>query len=80
MCFSFKKTNKKYYYASLNVKDIVDNKQFCRPVKPLLSDKAKSNKAITSVEDETVTTQDEKNAKLSNLFFLSALTEHLKRS
>ena len=64
----------------MNVKDIVDNKQFYRLVKPLLSDKAKSDKTITSTEDETVTRQDEKNMKLSNLFFSSALAEHLKRS
>ena len=35
----------------------VDNKQFWRTVKPLFSDKTKSNEKITLVEDETVTTQ-----------------------
>ena len=57
----------------MNVKDIVDNKQFWRTVKPLFSDKTKSNEKITLVEDETVTTQDEKNAELLNLFFSSAV-------
>ena len=39
------------------------NKQFWKIVKPLFSDK-------TLVQDETVTTQDEKkNAKLLNIFF-----------
>ena len=61
------------YYVNLNVKDIVDNKQFCRTVKPLLSDKTKSNDNITLVKDETVITQDEKNAELLNLFFSSAV-------
>ena len=32
-CFSLFKTKKKDYDASLNVKDIVDNKQFWRTVK-----------------------------------------------
>ena len=68
-CVSLLRNTKKDYYANLNVKDIVDNKQFWRTVKPLISDKAKSNEKITLVEDETVTTQDEKNAELLNLFF-----------
>ena len=32
-----------YYYANLNEKDLTDNKQFWRTVKPLLSDKIKSS-------------------------------------
>ena len=67
-CVSLLRKTKKDYYANLNVKDIVDNKQFWRTVKPLFSDKTKSNEKITLVEDETVTTQDEKNAELLNLF------------
>ena len=58
----------------MNVKHIVDNKQFWRTVKPLISDKTKSNEKITLVEDETVTTHDEnKNAELLSLFFSSAV-------
>ena len=57
----------------MNVKDIVDKTQFWRTVKPLFSDKTKSNEKTTLVEDETVTTQDEKNAELLNLFFSSAV-------
>ena len=62
----------------MNVKDIVDNKQFWRTVKPLFSDKTKSNEKITLVEDETVITQDEKNAELLNLFYSSAV-KNLKK-
>ena len=68
-CVSLLRKTKKDYYANLNVKDIVDNKQFWRTVKPLFSDKAKSNEKITLAEDDTVTTQDEKNAELLNIFF-----------
>ena len=56
-CVSLLRKTKKYYYSSSNVKDIVDNKQFLRPVKPLFSDKTKWNEKITLVEDEAVTTQ-----------------------
>ena len=57
----------------MNVKDIVDNKQFWRTVKPLFSDKTKSNEKITLVEDETVTTQGEQNKERLNLFFPNAV-------
>ena len=72
-CVCLLRKTKKDYYANLNVKDIVDNKQSWRTVKPLFSDKTKSNENITLVEDEIVTTQDEKNAELLNLFFSSAV-------
>ena len=62
----------------MNEKDIVDNKQFWRTVKPWFSDKTKSNEKITLVEDETVITQDEKNAELLNLFYSSAV-KNLKK-
>ena len=57
----------------MNEKDIGDNKQFWRKIKPLLSDKTKSSEKITLVEDETITKQYEKNAELLNLLFLSAV-------
>ena len=72
------KKTKKSNYANLNEKDIVDNKQFWRTVKPWFSDKTKSNEKITLVEDETVITQDEKNAELLNLFYSSAV-KNLKK-
>ena len=72
-CVSRLRKNKKDYYANLNVKDIVDNKQFWRTVKPLFSDKTKSNEKITLVEDETITTQDEQNEDLLNIFFSNAV-------
>ena len=70
-CVSLLRKTKKDYYANLNVKDIVDNKQFWRTVKPLFSDKTKSNEKIALVEDETVTMEDEKNAEFLNLFSFS---------
>ena len=69
-CVSLLRKTKKDYYANLNVKDIVDNKQFWRTVKPLRPDKTKSNQKITLAENEAVTTQDE---KILNLFFSSAV-------
>ena len=53
-CVSVLRKTKKDYYANSNANDIVNNKQFGRTVKPLLSDKTKSNEKTTLVEDETV--------------------------
>ena len=72
-CVSLLRKTKKDYYANLNVKDIVDNKQFWRTVKSLFSDKTVSNEIITLGEDKTVTTQDKPNAELLNIFFSNAV-------
>ena len=56
------------YCVSFEGKDIVDKIQVWRTVKPLFSDKTKSNEKISLVEDETVTTQDEKNVQLFESF------------
>ena len=43
---------------NLNEKDLTDNKQFWQTVKPLLSDKIKSSKKITLIEQrETLHTE-----------------------
>ena len=55
------------------MKPEVANKQVWRTVKPLLSDKTKSNEKNTLVEYETVTTQDEQNAEPLNIFFSDAV-------
>ena len=72
-CVSLLRKTKKDYYANLNVKEIVNNKQFWSAVKPLFSDKTKSNEKITLVEDETVTKQDEQNSEILNTFFSNAV-------
>ena len=51
-------------------KDIADNKQFWRTVKPLLS---KSNEKITLVDDNKIISEDKDNAELLNLFFSNAV-------
>ena len=62
LCFFTTKNWKKKYYPNLNHKDIADNKQFWRTVKPLLSDKSKSNNKITLVVDYKTISEDKENA------------------
>ena len=79
MCISFTKNKKTNYYANLNEKDLTDNKQFWRTVKPLFSDKIKSSEKITLVEkretldmdgniDNEVVNDDVKIAEIFNRF------------
>ena len=64
---------KKDHYANLNEKDVADNKQFWRTVKPLLSDKIKSSDKITLVEGEEIINDDKENAEILNKFFSNAV-------
>ena len=72
--------------ANLNEKDLTDNKQFWRNVKPLLSDKIKSSEKITLVEqrenldtdgniDHEIVNDDVKIAEIFNRFFSNAVIE-----
>ena len=51
---------KKEYYGSLGVKDITDNKEFWKTVKPLFSDKSKSRRTITLVENVKIESKHKK--------------------
>ena len=56
-CVSLLRKTKTNFHANLNEKDLTDNEQFCRNVKPLLSDKIKSSEKIILVEQrETLDT------------------------
>ena len=72
-CVSFLPKTKKDYYANLNEKDVADNEQFWRTVKPLLSDKVKSSEKITLIEGEEIINEDGENAEILNTFFSNAV-------
>ena len=72
-CISLLWKTKKDHYANLNEKDVADNKQFWRTVKPLLSDKVKSSEKITLVEGDEIINEDGGNAKILNTFFSNAV-------
>ena len=64
---------KKDHYANLNEKDVADNKQFWRTVKPLLADQIKPSNKITLVEGEEIIYDDKENAEILNKFFSNAV-------
>ena len=71
-CVSLLRKTKKDHYANLDEKDVADNKQFWRIIKPLLSDKVKSSDKIT-VEGGEIINEDGKNAEILNTFFSNAV-------
>ena len=85
-CISLLRKTKTNYYASSNEKVLSDNKQFWRTAKPLLSDKIKSSKKITLIEErETLDTEgniddefvndDVKIAEILNRFSSNAVND-----
>ena len=72
-CVSLLRKTKKDHYTNLNEKDVPDNKQIWRTVKPLLSDKTKPSDKITLEEGEEIISDDQENAEIFNEFFSSAV-------
>ena len=57
----------------MNYKDLASNKQFWRTVKPLISDKVKSNKKIFLVTSEEILRENEQNVEGLKSFFSSVV-------
>ena len=57
----------------MNYKDLAGNKQFWRTVKPLLSDKIKSNEKIFLVTSEGILRENEQNVESLKSFFSSVV-------
>ena len=72
-CVSLLWKTKKDHYAFLSEKDIADNKQLWRTVKPLLSDKVKSSEKIILVKEEETINEDGEMAEILNTFFSNAV-------
>ena len=76
-CANYFRKTKKNCYASLNEKDIADNKKFWKTVKPLFSNNLKSNEKSTLVKDDKIFTENIKVAEELNSFF-SNVVKNLK--
>ena len=66
---SVENNQKTILWKSITRQDATDNKKFWKTVKLHLSDKLKSIKEITLVEDDKIFTQDKKVAEELNSFF-----------
>ena len=70
---SFRK-EKRNFYKTLNISDVPDNKKFWKTVKPVLSDKGRSNSKITVIENDMIISNDKEVAEALNDYFVSILT------
>ena len=61
---------KKIDYENLDTKNVTDNKKFSSTVKPLFSNKVRSNAYITLNEDEKLIKNEYQIAKIFNTFFI----------
>ena len=60
---------KKNYFSNLNVRNVTDNKQFWKTVKPLFSRKAGDNERITLIEGVKVISKDREVAETFKSYF-----------
>ena len=70
MCVSILHKSKKCYYENLDTKNITDNKKFWVTVKPLFSNKVRSNTYIKLNEDEKLIKHEYQIANIFNTFFI----------
>ena len=71
LCVKLFRNEKKNFYKNLNISDITDNKKFWRTVRPVLSDKGRSNSKITLIENDMIVSNDKEVAETLNDYFVS---------
>ena len=69
-CVSLFRRERKSFFNNLDIKKIVDNKRFCRTVKPFFSDKSRVKNKITLIEEKTkIVSNNNLIAETFNKFF-----------
>ena len=71
LCVKLFRKEKRNFYKNLNISDVTDNKRFWKTVKPILSDKGRSNSKITLIENDTIISNDKEVAETLNDYFVS---------
>ena len=72
-CSKLYKKERKKYYNNLNIKNITENKEFWRTVKPFLSEKTKTSQKIFITKDEKIMSDDQDIAEHFSKFFKNAV-------
>ena len=72
-CSKLYKKERKKYYNSLNMKDITDNKIFCKTIKPFLSEKCTTSSRITLKNKDNIISNDGMVAEEFSIFFENAV-------
>ena len=72
-CSKLYKKERKNYYNSLDIKNITDNKQFWKTIKPFLSEKIKATSKIKLKDQDKIISNDDKVAEEFSTFFENAV-------
>ena len=68
-CVSLLRKTKKACYSNLNLKDVVDNKQFSKTIKSFFCDKSNNFENISFIENGNLITDDFEIAETFNKYF-----------
>ena len=74
-CVNLLRKEKKKYYKNLDLKNITDNKQFWKTMKPLFTDNHKNNRKITLIDGEKIISNETEVAEIMNDFFSNAVSK-----
>ena len=74
-CVNLFKREKRKYYTNLDPKLIIDNKKFWKTVKPLFSEKHKTNRTITLIDGDEIISSDIEVAEKMNEFFSNVVNK-----
>ena len=66
ICVKLLQKTKKDFFNNLNVKQVTDNKQFWKTVKPCLTNKTLKDEKIALIENEKVVSDETELVKLFN--------------
>ena len=72
-CSKLYKKERKNYYNSLDIKNITDNKQFWKTIKPFLSEKIKTTSKIKLKDQDKIISNDDKVAEEFSTFLENAV-------
>ena len=72
-CSKLYKKERRNFYSQLDIKNITDNKQFWKTMKPFLSEKCTYASKITLVDNDNVISDDQELANTFNKFFEHAV-------
>ena len=72
-CSKLYKKERKKYYNNLNIKNITENKEFWRTIKPFLSEKTKSSQKIFICKGDEIISDDRDIAENFSQFFQNAV-------
>ena len=73
-CVKLLRKTKKHFFSNLDIKHVIDNKQFWKTVKPWLTDKTLRDDKITLIENEKVVSDEKELVSIFNECFSNVVS------